>query len=82
MSRILACIFLSLGTVLIVFGLNFLDSIRSAFSRLFSDGPTDKAIWFLLAGVGFIVVGMIILLLSPRPHRFGRSANPGVKGRR
>jgi Protein of unknown function (DUF3185) len=57
MNRILSLVFLSIGTVLIIYGLNALDSISSSFSRLFTGAPTDKTIWLLIGGVLLFLTG-------------------------
>jgi len=41
---------LVLGIVLLVLGVIETDSVSSAFSRLFTGEPTDKAIWYLIGG--------------------------------
>jgi hypothetical protein len=57
MNRILSLVFLSIGTVLIIYGLNALDSVSSSFSRLFTGAPTDKTFWLLIAGVLLFITG-------------------------
>lgn len=56
MHRLLSLVLLVSGIVLIIYGLNALDSIGSAFSRLFTGAPTDKTLWLLL--VGFIAAAL------------------------
>jgi hypothetical protein len=57
MNRLLSIVLLALGTVLIIYGLNALDSIGSAFSRLFTGAPTDKTLWLLLGGFLVAAIG-------------------------
>ena len=57
MNRILSLVLLCLGTVLIIYGLNALDSISSSFSRFFNGAPTDKTIWLLIGGGILFVLG-------------------------
>ena len=57
MNRILSLVLLCLGTVLIIYGLNALDSIGSSFSRFFNGAPTDKTIWLLIGGGILFVLG-------------------------
>jgi hypothetical protein len=39
------------GVVLIIFGINAMNSFSSDVSRFFMGSPTDKAVWMLLGGV-------------------------------
>jgi hypothetical protein len=66
MNRILSCVLLCIGTVLVIYGLNALDSISSSFSRFFTGAPTDKTIWLLIAGVLLAVVGAGGLVRRPK----------------
>lgn len=50
MSRLLFIVLLVVGVILLVLGVNEADSISSAFSRLFTGEPTDKAVWLLIGG--------------------------------
>jgi hypothetical protein len=68
MNRVLACVFLSLGTVLVVYGLNAVDSVGAAFSRLVSGAPSEPALWFLLAGIAASLIGAGSLFRSPEIH--------------
>jgi len=47
------------GIVLLVFGYNAARSASSAFSRVFTGSPTNKAIWMTVAGAVATVVGLI-----------------------
>lgn len=57
MNRILSLVLLAIGTALVIYGLNALDSISSSFSRFFTGTPTDESIWFLIAGVLLAFIG-------------------------
>ena len=57
MNRTISLILLSIGTVLVIYGLNALDSVSSSFSRLFTGAPTDKTIWLLISGVLCFSIG-------------------------
>lgn len=57
MNRLLSLVLLAIGTVLMIYGLNALDSISSSFSRLFTGAPTDKTIWLLIGGVLLALIG-------------------------
>lgn len=71
MNRLLSLLFLSIGTVLIIYGLNALDSVSSSLSRLFNGVPTDETIWLLLAGLVCFCIGIGGLIRGPKPtwHR-------------
>ncbi len=57
MNRLLSLTILSIGTLLVVYGLNALDSIGSSFSRFFTGAPTDKTIWLLIGGILLAFIG-------------------------
>lgn len=65
MNRILACVFLSIGSVLVIYALNVLPSVGEAFSRLLSGQPPEQALWFLLAGMAIAVIGAGALFRAP-----------------
>lgn len=67
MNRALSLVFLSIGIVLIIYGLNALDSIASSFSRFFNGAPTDKTIWLLIGGVFSFFVGLGGVVFGPKP---------------
>jgi hypothetical protein len=46
------------GVVLIIFGINAMNSFSSDVSRFFTGSPTDKAVWMLLGGIVASVVGL------------------------
>jgi hypothetical protein len=58
MNRTFSLVLLSIGAVLVIYGLNALDSIGSSFSRFFTGAPTDKTIWLLLGGVLLVFAGL------------------------
>ena len=66
MNRLLSIVVLCIGIVLVIYGLNALDSISSSFSRLFTGGPTEKSIWLLIGGVLLTVIGIGGVLRSPK----------------
>ena len=45
------------GIVLIVLGVQAMDSFGSDVSRFFTGSPTDKAVWMLIGGVVAASVG-------------------------
>ena len=50
------------GVVLIIFGINAMNSFSSDVSRFFTGSPTDKAVWMLLGGVVATAVGVGLTL--------------------
>ena len=51
MNKIVSIALLAGGIVLIVIGVNAMNSFSSDVSRFFTGSPTDKAVWMLLGGV-------------------------------
>jgi Protein of unknown function (DUF3185) len=54
------------GIVLVVFGVNASNSVSSDISRIFTDAPTNKAIWMLAGGIILTIVGLAGLLRGAR----------------
>jgi Protein of unknown function (DUF3185) len=50
------------GIVLILFGVNAMDSASSDISRFFTGAPTDRATWMLVGGVVMFLAGAAGLL--------------------
>lgn len=59
MNKALALSAIIGGAVLIYFGIKASESLASDLSRLFSDLPSDKAIWMTLSGVVLCVCGLL-----------------------
>lgn len=66
MNRLLSLTILSIGVLLVTYGLNALDSIGSSLSRFFTGAPTDKTIWLLIGGILLAFIGAGGLLRSPK----------------
>jgi hypothetical protein len=62
MDKAISLAILAAGIVLVVFGINASNSISSDISRVFTDAPTDKAIWMLVGGVVVTAIGLVGLL--------------------
>jgi hypothetical protein len=62
MDKAISLAILAAGIVLVVFGINASNSISSDISRVFTDAPTDKAIWMLVGGVIVTAIGLVGLL--------------------
>ncbi len=62
MDKAISLAILAAGILLVVFGINASNSISSDISRVFTDAPTDKAIWMLVGGVVVTIIGLVGLL--------------------
>ena len=58
MNKIVSLALLVGGVVLIVIGINAMNSFSSDLSRFFTGSPTDKAVWMLIGGILAAVVGL------------------------
>jgi hypothetical protein len=64
MNKILALALIAVGVILIIFGVNAINSFGSDVSRFFTGSPTDKAIWMLIGGVVASLAGLTMSLRS------------------
>lgn len=62
MEKAISLAILAAGILLVIFGISASNSISSDISRVFTDAPTDKAIWMLVGGVIVTVIGLAGLL--------------------
>jgi uncharacterized membrane protein YidH (DUF202 family) len=62
MDKTISLAILAGGILLVIFGVNASNSVSSDISRVFTDAPTDKAIWMLVGGVVVTVIGAMGLL--------------------
>jgi hypothetical protein len=62
MNKLVSLALLAGGVVLIVFGINAMNSFGSDVSRFFTGSPTDKAVWMFLGGTVAVVIGLILTL--------------------
>jgi uncharacterized membrane protein YidH (DUF202 family) len=51
MNQIFSAVLVVGGVVLIVLGINAMQSFSSDVSRFFTGSPTDKAVWMLIGGI-------------------------------
>ncbi len=51
MNQIVSAVLVVGGVVLIVLGINAMQSFSSDISRFFTGSPTDKAVWMLIGGI-------------------------------
>jgi hypothetical protein len=66
MDKTISLAILAVGILLVIFGINASNSISSDVSRIFTDAPTDKAIWMLVGGVVATIIGVAGLLRGSR----------------
>lgn len=62
MRKPAALALLAAGVVLLVFGVDAMNSPGSDISRFFTGAPTDRATWMLVGGIAMIVAGLAVLL--------------------
>jgi len=62
MDKTISLAMLAGGILLVIFGVNASNSLSSDISRVFTDAPTDKAIWMLVGGIVVTVIGAMGLL--------------------
>lgn len=62
MNRMIALALLAGGMLLLIFGVNAMNSASSDISRLFTGAPTDRALWMLVGGIAAAVAGLAGLL--------------------
>jgi hypothetical protein len=66
MDKAISLAILAGGILLVIFGVSASNSISSDISRVFTDAPTDKAIWILVGGVVVTIIGLVGLLRGSR----------------
>jgi hypothetical protein len=59
MNKIVSLALLAGGVVLMIIGINALNSFSSDVSRFFTGSPTDKAVWMLIGGTVAAVIGLV-----------------------
>ena len=58
MNKLVSVALLVGGVVLIIVGVNAMNSFSSDVSRFFTGSPTDKAVWMLIGGILAAVIGL------------------------
>ena len=59
MNKIVSLALLVGGVVLMIIGINAMNSFSSDVSRFFTGSPTDKAVWMLIGGVVAAIIGLV-----------------------
>lgn len=57
MKRMIAVALLVAGIVLLVFGMQAMNSVEGEVSRFFRGAPPDRAVWMLVGGIVCAVLG-------------------------
>lgn len=66
MIKAAALALLAGGVVLLVFGLNAMNSPSSDISRFFTGAPTDRATWMLIGGAVLVAAGLAGIMRGSR----------------
>jgi uncharacterized protein DUF3185 len=66
LNRLLGLALLGGGIALIVLGINASQSFASDVSRFFTGSPTNKSVWFLVAGILCSVLGLFLAFGATR----------------
>jgi H+/Cl- antiporter ClcA len=59
MNKTISVVLLVGGIVLIVLGVQAMNSFSSDISRFFTGSPTNKAVWMLIGGIVAGIIGLI-----------------------
>lgn len=62
MNKLIPIVLLVGGVVLVIFGIQAMDSFSSDVSRFFTGSPTNKAVWMLLGGAAAAALGLVMTL--------------------
>ncbi len=66
MNRIISLALLAGGVLLLVFGVNAMNSASSDLSRLFTGAPPDRTIWMVVGGAAATAAGVAGLLFGSK----------------
>jgi uncharacterized membrane protein YidH (DUF202 family) len=66
MNKIVSLALLIGGIVLMIIGINAMNSFSSDVSRFFTSSPTNKAVWMLIGGIVAAVIGLMGTLRSSK----------------
>jgi hypothetical protein len=62
MNKGMSVALLAVGVLLLIWGVNAMDSFSSDVSRFFTGSPTDKAVWLMIGGIAAAIVGLFGML--------------------
>ena len=66
MNKAIGLALLVVGIGLLIYGANSANSVSSSISKFFTGNPTDKAVWFLIAGGAATICGAVMALMPAR----------------
>ena len=61
MNKAFSVVLLVGGIVLMIIGINAMNSFSSDVSKFFTGSPTDRAVWMLIGGLAAAAVGLTTL---------------------
>ena len=64
MNKGVAVVLLTIGILLIIWGVSVSKSFSSDVSRFFTGSPTGKAIWLLVAGMITAIAGLLLIMIG------------------
>ncbi len=59
-QRVVGIVLLVLGVALFIVGMNASDSIADRWSNFFTGHFTDTTVWYMVAGIASVIVGLIV----------------------
>ncbi len=59
-QRVVGILLLVLGVALFIVGMNASDSIADRWSNFFTGHFTDTTVWYMVAGIAAVIVGLIL----------------------
>ena len=62
MNKMFSIALLVGGVILIIFGVQAMNSFSSDVSKFFTGSPTDKSIWLVIGGVAATAIGLTMTL--------------------
>jgi len=70
MQKIIGIISVVIGVLLLVWGHDMAESISSQVQQIFTGAPTDRAMYFYIAGVALVIFGMFQIFWPVKPKKF------------
>jgi len=69
MQKIIGIISVVIGMLLLVWGHDMAESIGSQVQQIFTGAPTDRAMYFYIAGVALVIFGMFQIFWPVKPKK-------------
>jgi hypothetical protein len=69
MQKIIGIISVVIGVLLLVWGHDMAESIGSQVQQIFTGAPTDRAMYFYIAGVALVIFGMFQIFWPVKPKK-------------